>query len=601
MKSHFKMKPLFFFLILADLILLPGNDILLSQNKANVISIQNYQFIGNQALAEETIREQLSLAQPTFFSPTIIQNKAIQLCELYRGQGYYFCTVDSAIVRIDSTRQEASVDFYINEGPHVVTDSFQWNGLNEFERKKWSEQFNLRPGKTFNADAITEEIERGIEYFENSGFPLCQIRIDSLRFRPDNGQQQAVSLVLHVNPGAKITIDEMTVRGNRITRENVILRETRIKPGEIYQHNRIEKIPDRLRRLRFLKAVELPQLYFKEDGRAGLLIPIQEGNANQFDGVVGYTPGTATQKGYFTGLLNLSLGNLLGTGRKITAYWQKKSRQSQSLSFSYLEPWIAGFPVHGGFQFQQLIQDTTYLQRDLTLETQVPLTEHFTAFLKLTRQTVLPDSIGMVWFNIPKSSSNNLTIGLAYDTRDDLLNPRHGIFYNTSFEYRSKKNSLIAGFQLDVDDQQRLNQKKIEIDLEFYWSIFKNQVLTTNLHGRQLTSVEKYIPIPEQFRLGGTQTLRGYREEQFRGSRVAWANLEYRYLLSRRSRVFLFSDLGYFSRTDREAGFIQAFKVGYGFGIRLETGLGIMGIDYGLGEGSGLLGGLLHVGLINEF
>jgi hypothetical protein len=78
-------------------------------------------------------------------------------------------------------------------------------------------------------------------------------------------------------------------------------------------------------------------------------------------------------------------------------------------------------------------------------------------------------------------------------------------------------------------------------------------------------------------------------------------NLEYRYLLGRRSRVFVFGDGGYFARPADPEEKIEDYKVSYGFGFRLETRLGIMGVDYGLGEGSGLLGGLIHVGLINEF
>ena len=46
---------------------------------------------------------------------------------------------------------------------------------------------------------------------------------------------------------------------------------------------------------------------------------------------------------------------------------------------------------------------------------------------------------------------------------------------------------------------------------------------------------------------------------------------------------------------------IEGYKLGYGLGLRLETGLGIMGIDYGLGQGDGIFNGKVHVGLINEF
>ena len=39
----------------------------------------------------------------------------------------------------------------------------------------------------------------------------------------------------------------------------------------------------------------------------------------------------------------------------------------------------------------------------------------------------------------------------------------------------------------------------------------------------------------------------------------------------------------------------------YGFGIRIETRLGLFGVDYGLGEGDSFLQGKVHVGLVNWF
>jgi len=139
------------------------------------------------------------------------------------------------------------------------------------------------------------------------------------------------------------------------------------------------------------------------------------------------------------------------------------------------------------------------------------------------------------------------------------------------------------------------------MDLEFFLPVFQRQIFSPSFHGRQIKSNEDYIPVPDQYRLGGARSLRGYREDQFRGSSIAWSNLEYRYLLGRRSRAFVFCDLGYITTSgDKKT---QDFRIGYGFGVRLETGLGIMGIDYGLayGEKQGLFGGMIHVGLLNEF
>ena len=47
---------------------------------------------------------------------------------------------------------------------------------------------------------------------------------------------------------------------------------------------------------------------------------------------------------------------------------------------------------------------------------------------------------------------------------------------------------------------------------------------------------------------GGAESLRGYREGQFRGDRVVYGGIEYRYGDPRAARVYTFFDAGAFSR-----------------------------------------------------
>ena len=572
-----------------------------AQTDSTRILINAIEFAGNKNLEKVALLNALNLDFAPEYSIDQIRQALPRILENYQAQGYFLCKIDSIIILSNKIENSSQVRIFVSEGPVFEIDALNFNGLTESEKQAWRQRFDSHPGKPFQPEILADDIEQGLQLAENNGFPFAEVRFDSLALTASETEKQPISIGLRVENGLQARIEEVTVRGNTITKSHVIRREARIRTGEIYRHQKISRIPRRLMRLGFLKSVAPPQLYLKDDGRTGLLITVEEGRANQFDGVAGYTPGTVTNKGYFTGLLNLSLGNLMGTGRKVNAYWQKKDRDSQALEFGYREPWVLGFPVHAGFEFEQLIQDSTYVQRGWSFLLELPVSENLTAGVKFGRQTVLPDSIGFVDFNIPKSSSMLLNFSITYDTRDDLLNPRSGLLYSTAVEVARKRNLTATPAEPDLPTDENIDQKKIWLDAEIYWPLFQRQVISTSLHGRQITSTEPVLTLPEQFRLGGSQTLRGYREEQFRGTKVAWVNLEYRFLLSRRSRVFAFLDYGYFSRIDEEDVLVRGSKIGYGFGMRLETRLGIMGVDYGLGESSGLLGGLIHVGVVNEF
>jgi len=106
------------------------------------------------------------------------------------------------------------------------------------------------------------------------------------------------------------------------------------------------------------------------------------------------------------------------------------------------------------------------------------------------------------------------------------------------------------------------------------------------------------------FRFGGAKTLRGYRENQFLGSRVAWTNAEYRFLLGRRSFLFGFLDTGYYNRPAQPEQNLpgeDGVKYGYGFGLRTDTPLGNIGVSFALGQGDSFSQGKIHIGLINDF
>jgi outer membrane protein insertion porin family len=112
------------------------------------------------------------------------------------------------------------------------------------------------------------------------------------------------------------------------------------------------------------------------------------------------------------------------------------------------------------------------------------------------------------------------------------------------------------------------------------------------------------MDVSDLFRLGGASTLRGYREGQFLGSRVVWTNLEYRFLVAPRSFFYGFVDIGYIVQPVIAAVNMNASeqsKIGYGIGVRMDSGIGLIGVSFALGEGDTFSTSKIHIRLINEF
>lgn len=554
---------------------------------------------GHYHWPREKVLQEFGLAPGAFFSAADLPEHGKKLLQGLAAAGFWYARLDSMVYTIAADSSRADLRLYLEQGREVRTGGITLSGLDSLRAQALLGRFNTRPGRMLDAPELTADLDDALLQMDKEGLPFARFELERLQLDSLTRERNGLTLAYRATPGPRLILREIQITGNHLTKPGVILREIRIRPGEPYSQPMVARIVSRLMKLGYFKRVEEPVLFFTAGQEGGLLLRVEEGQSSRFDGVVGYTPGSGEVKGYFTGLVDISLGNLLGTGRTLYAHWQKKDRQTQDISLRYREPWLAGWPLHLGAGFTQLIQDTTYVQRDLALEMAVPLLENFTLQAQAGRSQIVPDSLGSYRFGLLRSSTLNGSLGIEYDSRDDRLNPRQGIYYTTSYQSGRKRN-LGPEALLTAAVRRQTITKRIVLDLEVYAPLFKRQILAVALHGRQIKSGEPIVPVPDQYRLGGAKTLRGYREDQFRGSSVAWSSLEYRYWLGRRSRTFFFADYGYYSEPTA-AGRLQAYKLGYGFGFRLETGLGIMSLDYGLGQGDDLMAGKIHVGLINEF
>ncbi|HET6271599.1 MAG TPA: POTRA domain-containing protein, partial [Bacteroidota bacterium] len=516
-----------------------------------------------------------------------------------RQKGYLSAHVDS-IERI-FTADSALVDLSLRiiEGKQTVVGSIVISGQRALSASEILAQFDLSVGDPLNEAVLEQDIEALLERYERMGYPFVGCHVAEM-IGKQGVEEDSLEIMLMIDEGNRVTIDEIKVVGNKETDPGVVVREARLAYGEVYNPAKVAAIKPRLTRLNIFADVFEPELYVR-DKKSGLLIKVREGNTNTFDGVIGYIPGTLSgEAGYVTGLASIAMRNLFGTGRKLSFRWQREDRFSQELGIRYIEPWVFSFPANLGVGFFQRQQDTSYVRRVVDFKAELMLSEELSVSLLLTTESVIPSADSTI-NRVYRSNTTSYGAELQYDTRDDIYSPTSGVRYKTDYQYGTKKVSNIPP-SLTSQVDARITLQKFNIDFDAYLSTFARQVLAFGLHGKELKGGQ--LEEGEMYRFGGMRTLRGYRESQFLGSRVAWSNTEYRFILARRSFFYVFVDGGYYLRpADDVRGIARtdAFKYGYGLGLQLETGLGNLGVSFALGQGDSFSNGKIHFGLINEF
>ena len=529
------------------------------------------------------------------FSVERVEQDLLTIVDRYQAAGFYAASANlqPPLFSEDSSTVDLTVE--ISEGKRTVLAALVFEGMRVFSSSDVAPLQESRIGDPLEIGVLEGDLAALLERYDRAGFPLVDCRIDSVAIRPAESVDSAYVYV-RVTEGPRVSIDELRVEGNKETRTGVILREARLQPGEPYHPARVSAIRQRLIRLNIFSQVSEPALYMRGD-HGGLLIRVQEGSTNTFDGVIGYAPEILPGEGGFvTGLVNISMRNLFGTGRKMNLRWQKEDRNTQDLGIAYVEPWLFGLPVNAGGEFLQRRQDTTFVRQTGRIRGELMISEEFSVSVVGGSESVIPSSDTLTT-RIPRSST--LTIGgeALYDTRNDLYNPTDGARYRADYHYGRKRLSGSA-----AEGSANISIQRFGIDLEFYVAPFARQVIAVGLHGRQVQGGE--VDESEMFRFGGANTLRGYRENQFLGSRVAWTNTEYRIIVGRRSFLYGFFDTGYYSRpgdVTRTLVGTEAFHYGYGVGMRFDTPLGNLGVSFALGKGDSFAQGKVHFGIINEF
>ncbi len=152
------------------------------------------------------------------------------------------------------------------------------------------------------------------------------------------------------------------------------------------------------------------------------------------------------------------------------------------------------------------------------------------------------------------------TLFTEIDYRDEHGNPRSGGYYKASFGVWNDRG-------LDQFDFRRFDGEASQ----FVPIVTKNHVIAGRLGVSYVNNADgDRVPFYVLPYVGGSDTLRGYREFRFKDENVFWVNLEYRWAAMKYINFAVFADAGEVRHNWEEIGF-GGLKSSYGVGVRFNT------------------------------
>lgn len=440
----------------------------------------------------------------------------------------------------------------------------------------------------------TENFEHFSRYLlhipQSRGYHFPALALESIN--PGyTGDRWYLNPAIRLDWGEITRIDTIFFQGLVKTRVAVLNRAVRPMLGTVFTERQEAAIRHALQRFAFLSVDGDNEIVQTREGRTGILVSLRERQDNEFIGVVGYVPETYNRSGYFTGELDLKFHNLSGTGRQLFLYWSKTNRYSQEIELGYKEPWLWKTDFYGVAEFQQVLRDTLVVIRKLGIGSGF-YSNRFGSFeINLNRESAIPTPGGRELLGLSRSETGAVGVRHVFDRRDNIHNPARGLFLQTG---------IAAGHQVR-DSLAAVTRLELTLESAGFIPLKNSWVIAIELNSRaKWLSGGEEPGFAEQYWFGGAGNLRGYPNDFFHGSRIAWGSLELRRLIGELSSYYIFFDQGYYQRFDDDKLFDDN-PFSYGVGIRLASRMGIIGLDYGFGKGDSFSTAKIHIRLISRF
>ena len=486
-------------------------------------------------------------------------------------------------VRVTVQRGD-SLYFRVLPGEVWPMGSVRFVGATRFTSAALTAGMYVREGQPFDSALLKSDLERIVESYGERG---CLFAV--LRPRPSRGRGGRVDVVVTVDEGPRVRLGRLHVEGLRRTQQATVLRASGLVEGEVVRRGDFERAGDRLRHLGYFTSVSGPRMVRGEEAdQVDGVVRIEEAATHSIEGVVGYAPGAEQESGEWTGYFDASLRNMFGSGRELAVSWAKVQGDEFNFHVSFRERWLLGSQLSVAGTFDQVVQDSTYLEDEIALELAYPLGRDVEGALGFGRRRVLPGrrTDGLAPLG---TLTQTVTLSAHVDRRDNPLNPSRGVQLSAAVDLGRRATGTLVRAVTDC-----------EIDLP----VRSRQVCSVRLVALALETPPGPIQSPDLFRVGGAGSLRGYREDELRVVRGGLGEIEYRFLTGHASRLAVFVDLAHVRRleaTSTGVAYPWTTLAGYGIGLRVGSRAGTVGIDYATAAGDAVTQGKLHIGIENRF
>lgn len=562
--------------------------------KIEKISFEGFTKEEKQSLLALISTKPYSLFTSWFLDTGVYQEDGVEhdklvILNFLHNKGYADAQVEIRVEPSKKNKNRIVLRVHADKGQvyHIGSVSFSGNAIfDDATIQKW---LLVAEGQPYSPDKIHETVRSITDFYGARGYIEALVVYEtSLRH-----EEPTYDLHFSIEEGAPYKIGLIKIFGNSYTQNRVILHESLLIPGQVFDLRKLKATEERIHNIGYFKNVNVYPVRSQDAEFLGsnyrdVHIEVEEASTGSFMLFSGFS----TASNLFGGIEFLErnfnykgLFHLFSEGPKAIRgageYLRfKASVASKSNSFvlSWTKPyfhdtkWTVGFDLEKGMDHQQS-KDYRVNSQGVTLHATYPYNSYvrFPVHYRLVEtRTHVGDNASVEEKEQAKSSGviSAIGAGIAYDSTNHPYFPTNGLLSRASVEFSG------LGGDFDFFKLSYHNTLYTKISSRGVW---KTRVDMNFIQPTGTTNAVD-IPMGERLFLGGLGSVRGYRTyslgPKFLGTNSPKGGMsstlgstEYNHKLFQMLSAFAFCDVGSLSSHQWQFG---PYVASVGFGVRFD-------------------------------
>ncbi len=424
------------------------------------VKINSINFNGNNLFKTNKLKKQMKNTKSKLLGRFWKKSKYIEndyeedltsIIDFYKEKGYRDARILIDTVKINGNLIDLDID--LAEGNKYYFGDIKFLGNSVYSNEQLARVLGLFKGDSYNGVLLKKRISDNSKpdgddltnLYQNNGYLFSSVNAVEIAAENDT-----IDFEIRITEGKPAFFNKISVVGNTVTNDNVIYRELRTKPGELYSKDAVVRTVRELGQLGFFDPEQISPDFKNVDPNNGT-VDIEYGlvpkGASQVELQGGYGGGG------FIGTLGLSFNNFSLKGMKDPKAWKPVPRgdgQAVSLrlqanrfyrvySASLSDPWFGGVqPVQFSTSFSHTKQyrynyftgrvdksasfEITGASIGLAKRLRIP-DDYFTLSQSLAYQYYDLNNYYTGLFPFGDGNSNNLSYTVALSRNNTFTNP----------------------------------------------------------------------------------------------------------------------------------------------------------------------------------